>query len=304
MNIENLKTYLEVVKVGCITRAADNLHLSQPSVTVQLRKLELELGCQLIEREKRKFTLTSEGKRFYKYADYAFQEHQHLLTDIARMREGINGHLYLRCTPIIAEFIMPSILNEFKKRNPSVDINVAIADSFKVTEEVDKGTDILGFCGILPERGGIESIKIGEDSHVLIVYSGHPFAQRKEINVADMIGETIIMAEPVAVRRTYKDTLANIGLDLEKYQPKVVMGTTAGVLSAVEAKIGIGLISNLAITNSQAIGLIKVIKVKHFKNKSDFYCIYRKERITSSITADFLDFIQEYSNSLAKHQNK
>jgi DNA-binding transcriptional LysR family regulator len=290
MNLNYLETYIEVVKFASLTRAARKLYLSQPAVTLQLKRLEQDMGCTLIKREKGKFTLTWEGKRFFRFAEYVCQEHHNLIMDIARVRQGVTGDLTLISTSTIGEFILPSILSEFKHNYPYIEINVIRAEALEVIEEIGKGKDIIGFCGRLPEKDDIETIKIGENNQVFIVYPGHPFTLKNEITLSDLVGETLIIRAPSS-----REELLKLGLDIENYQPKVIMGTPAGVVSAVESKLGIGLISRLTVTKSEAMGLIKVIKVKNFKAKRDLYCLYRKGSLISPITQDFVKFVQNYS---------
>jgi DNA-binding transcriptional LysR family regulator len=297
MNLNQIETFIKAVEQGSLSKAANKLYLSQPSVTRQIQRLEQELNCQLIDRDKGKFILTQEGKRFFRYAEYVYLESKNLFSDIARMRQGITGSLDFISTPIIGEFILPPILDQFKFNYPFVNVNITVTFIPQVIKEVTQRKDLIGFCGFLPKRDDIEAIKIGEDEVVFVTYPGHPFTLKKEITVSDIIGEPIIIRElPIGSGEiTVGDYLMKIGLDLGSYQPKIVTGTTAGVLSAVEAKLGIGLISHLAITKSEAMGLVKIIKVKYFKGKRDSYCIYRKDGLTSTLSQNFIKFTQNYS---------
>jgi DNA-binding transcriptional LysR family regulator len=292
MNLSQMETFIEVVKLGSLTRAAEKLFLSQPSVTLQIQRLEQEMGCRLIDRKKGHFILTQEGKRYFRYTEYVNQESKNLFADIARMRQGKTGNLNIVSTPTIVEFVLPSLLNEFKSNCSFVNVNIAMFDKARVIEKVSKERDILGFCGSIPENDDIEAIKIGEYNHVFIVYPGHPITLKKEINASEISGEPFILRE---MPKT--DGLKKIGLDMDNYEPRIIMGSTLGVLSAVEARLGIGLIVDLAITKSEAMGQVKVITVKNFKGKSELYFIYRKGGLISTLTQDFLQYILNYSKA-------
>jgi len=295
MNIYHLETYIEVVKMGCFSKAAQKLHLSQPSVSLQIQKLEHEMKCRLINRAKGEFSLTREGKRFFRFAEYVCHEHKNMSFDLAQMSRGITGNLNILATSVIGEFLLPSIINEFRGENPSIEISIQVADSFTVIGEIQTRDNLVGFCGLRPNLEGLEAVKIGEDEQVLIVYPGHPFSKLKEVTLADLMGESLILrAEPKGIRREYQESLLKAGFDIDKYQPKLIMGTTAGVLSAVEARAGIAIISNLAVRNAEAMGLFKVIRVKNFKVKRDLFCIYRKLGISDSISRDFIEFMSSH----------
>jgi LysR family transcriptional regulator, transcriptional activator of the cysJI operon len=293
MNLDYLRTYVEVVKSGSLSAAARKLFLSQPAVTLQIQKLEKEMGFRLIDRDPHHFSLTRNGKSFYRFAEYVCQEHNHLLFNIAKNDKGSTGRLSIMSTPIIGEFIVPSLISKFKESNPAIDINVKIASSLMVNKIVLESTDTVGFSGILDESAELKYIKIGEDQMELIVYPGHPFAIQKNVTVSDLGGESLILrAEPENGKLFYISLLKKVGIDLDKYQPKIIMGTATGVLSAVEAKAGIGFVSNLAIKNSEALGLIKVIKLKNINLKNSLYCVHRKDLSPDSLSASFVNSIK------------
>ena len=204
MNLEFLKTYCEVVKLGGLCKAARKLYLSQVAVSFQIKSLERELGCRLIERDRNNFSITFESKRFFRFAEYVFLEHQHVLSELTKMRQGVRGNLIIASSPIIGEFLLLHALSEFWIQNPHINIELVLAGSFKAIEAVEKGTKTVGFCSILPTQPALEYQKIGKDEQVLILYPGHPFWALKEIAVSDLMGETLILhAEPVGIKHSY-----------------------------------------------------------------------------------------------------
>jgi LysR family transcriptional regulator, transcriptional activator of the cysJI operon len=296
MDLYYLETYIEAVKLGSISKAARKLYLSQPAVSLQIQKLEQELGFRLINRDRNSFAVTREGKRFFRFAEYVQQQHKNLLYELNQMQR-VTGNLIIVSNSIIGEVFLPPALAEFKKINPSIEYKLLIVDSYKVIEELYKGTNTVGFCGVLPNDPGFEVIKIGKDEIVAVVYPGHPFSNQKEIGAADLMGETLILhSEPTGRRPTFANALLKVGIDLEKYQPKLILGTTTGVISAVEAQSGIALISSLAIKNSGVVVRIKVFKIKNLELKRDLYCVYRKVEMTDSSTKDFVTFIRDYAS--------
>jgi DNA-binding transcriptional LysR family regulator len=302
MNMNQIEAFLETVRLENMSAAARKLHMSQPAVTQQIKRLEGELNCRLIKNEKRKFILTPEGKAFLHYAEYMHLETQNCMMDIARIQKGMTGSLNFITTQIAGEYVLPPILNEFKSSYTFLDVKVEIADFPQVVENVGNANDIFGFVGVLPlnernrhemsesifSRSDIEKIKVGEDEQVFIAYSGHPLALKKELASSDIIGEPLILKE---IPR-FGD-LSSIGINLENYRPKIIMGTTEGVLSAVEAKLGIGIISRLIIGKSEAMGLVKVLNVKHFRAERELYCIYKKAESRTVLVQNFIQFLKE-----------
>jgi DNA-binding transcriptional LysR family regulator len=297
MDLEYLNTFIEVAKQENLSKAAKRLSLSQPTVSVQIKKLEKELGCRLIERDTRHFMLTLNGKRFFRFAEYVYQEHRNLLFDIAQNEKGIIGSISIAATPNIGEYVVPDLISRFKEGNPAMDTYVEIMDLESVVKTVTQNPDIVGFCGVAPNASELNCIKLGEDQLVLIVYPGHPFLLKKQVTIADLLGETLIFrAATFGKQSFYAGILKRAGIDLDVYQPKTVMGTTTGVLSAVESKAGIGFVSKLAIKHSEAMGVIQVVIIKHVKLKTNYYFVHNKNIHPDALLSNFISFINQNSS--------
>jgi DNA-binding transcriptional LysR family regulator len=288
-----LETYVEAVKLSCLSKAADKLYLSQPAVSIQIRSIEKQLGVPLLERKKGKFFMTPEGKLFFRFADYVLQEHTRLLQDISQMGMEATGKLIISASPILGEFMLPNLLNEFKEHNPSVEVQLAIAaSSVKVVEGVKEGNIKIGFCGMMSADQELETITMAKEEQVLIVYPGHPFANHKEIDASDLIGESLILRVVVNKMKNLKNALNRIGFNLDQYPPKLILGTTNGVVSAVVAKSGISIVPSMAIGTIADMGLVKVIKIRNLKMKRDLVCIYRKDRPLDPVSMNFVEFMK------------
>ncbi len=293
MNLDYLRTYLEVVKTGSFSEVAKKLSLSQPAVSFQIQKLERDLGVRLIERGQKMITLTEAGKRLLHFAKLVEQERAHLLDELSRLREEVTGELVITASTIPGEYLLPVIVSEFKTQHPAVGIKVAISDSLTAINSVQTGTYEVGFCGLPPEGQGLESFKIAEDEIVLTVFPEHPFARQSEVSLTEVAHEPLIFREETSgTQRNVESQLLTVGFNISQYTPKLVLSTTQSVISAVEAKAGIAFVSNLAIKKSYALGLVKVVKVAGLKLKRDFFCIYRKEGLTSRLLEEFIAFVQ------------
>ena len=292
MNLDHLKTFQEVVKLGSFSEVAKKLSISQPAVSFQIQKLEQELGTRLIDRTQRAITLTAAGKRLLRFAESIEAERGNLQHDLEQMREEVSGDLLIASSTIPGEFLLPPLLAEFKARHPSVRIQLSVSDSITVIEGVRDNSYEVGFCGLAPE-GDLESFRIAGDEIVLIVFPEHPFAQRDEIAPAELEGETLIFREDTSgTQRNLETHLSQAGLDLRKWVPNLILGTTQAVVAAVEAKAGIAFVSNLAIKKSLALGLVQQVGVSGLRLSRDFYVIYRRERVVTRLLEEFISFIR------------
>lgn len=293
MNLDYLRTYLEVIKTGSFSEVARKLSISQPTVSFQIQKLERDLGVRLIDRSKKTIIMTEAGKRLLRFAEFVEEERARLLDDVEQLREEVVGDLVITASTVPGEFLIPAILSEFKVQHPAVGIRVAVSDSLTVINDVQNGAYEVGFCGAMPEGQDLESFKIAEDEIVLIVFPEHPFANRPEVSPMEVVGEPLIFREETSgTQRSVESQLLEAGFNLGQGAPKLILGTTQAVVSAVEAKAGIAFVSSLAIKKSCALGLVKVVELEGLRLRRDFFCIYREERIVSRLLGEFIAFVQ------------
>jgi len=298
MNLGYLITYIEVIKRGSFSEVAAKLSISQPAVSLQIQKLERDLGVRLIDRSQKVMTMTEAGKRLLIFARSIEKEWGRLQLDLDRLREEVTGELIIAASSIPGNFLLPPILAEFRALHPTVRARALISDSVNVVAEVRDGTYDVGFCGYLPEGQELEAPKVGQDEIVLIVFPEHPFARRKAISLNDLEGEPIIFREETSgTQRTLEALLSQAGFDIKTQSPSLVLSTTQAIVSAVEAQAGIAFVSNLAIKKSLALGQVKQVPVKGLKLNRDFYCVYRRERIVSRLLEEFIAFVQAKAQS-------
>jgi DNA-binding transcriptional LysR family regulator len=293
MNLDHLKTFQEVVKLGSFSEVAKKLSISQPAVSFQIQKLEQEFGTRLIDRAQRAITLTAAGKRLLRFAESVEEVRQQLQYDLEQIREEVSGNLLIASSTIPGEFLLPPLLAKFTALHPAVSVQVAVSDSLTVIKGVRDNTCEIGFCGIAPEGQDLELCRVAGDEIVLIVFPEHPFAQRSEVSPAELEGESLIFREDTSgTQRNLETRLSQAGLDLRKWVPNLILGTTQAVVSAVEAGAGIAFVSSLAIKKSLALGLVRQIGVSGLRLSRDFYCTYRQERVVTRLLEEFITFIR------------
>ena len=298
MNLEYLTTFLKVVETGNFSEVAKQLSISQPAVSFQIQRLEQDLGVRLIDRRMKKVILTEAGKHLLKFAERVQRGYASMLGDIEKLRDEVTGELIIAASTIPGEFLLPSILSEFKARYPSIGVQVAISDSINVINGVKSGEYEIGFCGAPPDGSDLEYFKMAQDEIVFIVPKGHPFGKKKKVTFAEIAGEPIISREESSgTRRSLEKLLLDGGHDAKQFEPKLVLSTSQSIVSAVEEGIGIAFVSSLAIKKSVALDLVKEVKIEGLMLGRDFYCVFRKEHIVSRLIEEFISFIRAQAES-------
>jgi DNA-binding transcriptional LysR family regulator len=295
MNLEYLKTYLELIKLGSFSAVAKKLSISQPAVSFQIQKLEHDLGVRLINRNQKNITLTDAGKRLLKFANVVDGEEAGLLKDLGHMRTEVGGELLIAASTTPGEYILPVLFGEFLNQNPAVKARVAVEDSTAVISGVKEGVYEVGFCGSVPPKGqGFESFKIAEDEIIIIVFPDHPLAGRKQIDYEDIAGESLIFREPTSgTQKTLEALMTKAGFNINHLKPRLTLGSSQAIVGAVESRAGVAFVSNLAAKKSLQLGTVKQLNLNGVRLKRDFYCIYYTERLATRLVQEFVDFIKE-----------
>jgi len=294
MNLDYLKTFLELVKLGNFSAVAHKMGISQPAVSFQIQKLEHDLGVRLLNRSQKKVILTDAGKRLLEFARSVDGEESRLLRDLEHLRQDISGDLLIAASNTPGESILPEIISQFLHLNPAVKTQVVVRDSLEVISGVRNGSYEVGFCGAVPASGqGLEWFKIAEDEIVLIVFPGHPLARRKKVSFSEILDEAVITREATSgTQKSLETLLSQAGLNPGKIKPRLVLGSAQAVVSAVEAGAGIAFVSDLAIKKSLELGLVKQLELEELPLKRDFFCIYQDEALNSRLTQEFITFIK------------
>jgi DNA-binding transcriptional LysR family regulator len=292
MNIEHLKTFREIARLGSFSEVAKKLHISQPAVSFQVQRLEQELGAALIDRSQRTAALTEAGKRLLRFAEAVGNEREELRHDLEKMQEDIAGPLLIAASTIPGEYILPPLLAKFKNIHPAVTIQVDVSDSMTVMERIRDNTYEAGFCGAKPDGKDLECFKIAGDEIVLIVYPEHPFAVKSEAAPDELAGEPFIFREATSgTQSSLEQRLAKLGLSGGKLTPHLVLGSPQAVISAVAAGAGIAFVSSLSVNKGLTLP-VRQVPVRGLHLNRDFYCVYRRDRAASRLNEEFRNFIK------------
>ncbi|OEH93860.1 LysR family transcriptional regulator [Bacillus solimangrovi] len=148
MELNWLKTFITASELGNFRKAAEQLYISQPSVTVHIKQLEKELGILLFEREGKKIKLTESGRFFLKHAQKVIKLYEEGISELQSLDQGYTSKLTIAISPLIADNILPFVLKQYLKKHPQVEISVQIIESADIEkavleEKVDIGLSCL-----------------------------------------------------------------------------------------------------------------------------------------------------------------
>jgi len=288
MNLDHVRSFLEVIKRGSLSEAARSLGVSQPAVSNQIKGLERELGTRLLIRgERGVVSLTAAGEMFLAFARQVVAAHEEM-------------ELVIAASTTPGEFVLPQLLTDFKARYPQVEAQVAIADTGDVVEKVLARECDIGFIGAPIERPRLTLVPLIKDEIVLAVYPDHPFAGREAIRLEELQGQRLILREEGSgTRRSLEQLLAERGETLPEDNVVLVLGSTHAVIEAIQARLGIGFVSAFAVSRLQASGQLCTVSIEELSLSRDLFVAYEEGQLSTRLRQEFLAFAREWADSWA-----
>ena len=187
-----MQGFLEVARRGNVSRAAEAIYVSQPTLTARLHALETELGEKLFVRTRQGMRLTDAGRAFLPYAERATQAVKEGREAIAELNSASAGHLVIASAPAVSTYLLPPLLERFAGAHPRVEVAVRTGHSEEVLQMVLKSEVQLGLGRDLRHHD-IDLIPFYEEELGLMVAPGHHFAERRSVTMADLSGEQLIL---------------------------------------------------------------------------------------------------------------
>lgn len=301
MNLNHLRNFLEVTKRESLSEAARALGVSQPAISNQIKRLERELGMELLIRgERGVVSLTAAGEVFRAFAERAMTAYEEMMQRLSHLKEEASGELVIAASTTPGEFILPQLLTDFRARYPRVEAKVTIADTRDVVEKVLARECDMGFIGAPIERPRLILVPLIKDEIVLAVYPDHPFAGREAIRLEELRGQRLILREEGSgTRRSLEQLLAEKGERLPTNNVALVLGSTHAVIEAIQARLGIGFVSAFAVSRLEARGQLCTVPIEGLSLTRELFIAYEEGQLSTRLRQEFLAFAQEWARSQA-----
>ncbi len=296
LTLQQLEALIHLIDERSFSSAAKKMHLTQPSLTKHIRNVEEALGAKIVNRSNRSLSLTPEGRVLYDYARRIIKLRDEARDRVMRLREGEAGDIRIAASTIPATYILPYAIGGFRKKHPRIRTTVRTADSSDVIEMVLGNGAEIGFIGKRPSGGKLIASELWKDRLVLAVPSGHPWAKRRSVRVAEMAKESFVIREKGSgTRDAFEECLRETaGHGLPHLNIAAELGSSEAVKEAVIAGLGISVISVHAIRRELKTGILAAVAIESCPIERSFYLIYRRQFDLMAHHNIFLEFIRAY----------
>ncbi len=288
--LHQLIIFLSVAEHRSITKAANALHMTQPAVSIQMKQLQESVDMKLINIIGKKLYLTQAGIEFYSFCRAFSDRKEHLEATISQLKGGLKGKLTVSAAST-AKYFLPYLLGEFQKRFPNIDISLKVTNRDEVLSHLRDNQYSLAILTQVPDDSTIEAIPFLENPLVMATPPSYPLAGKNISSLNKLKDEPFLFREKGSGTRMVMERLfKKAGLE-----PKITMelGTNEAVKQAIMAGIGISLISELSLKTEYSLGKINTLNYKGFPVLTHWHMLYKKEKLLSPVTKNFISFLQE-----------
>lgn len=291
MDTRQLAAFCAVVDRKSFSLAAEQLGVTQPAVSLQIRSLEKRLGQRLLDRSGRRVEPTEAGQRLYRSAQRLLALEEQLLEEVAGNGDGeLKGRLEIGCSTGPGATVLPLLLCQFQEANPGVAISLSVNDTQHVIDLVAERELELGVVGAATRHRGVSFEPFFRDEVVLAVPPDHRFAG-KTVGLDALRAETLIlMQEGAGVRQMIEEELRRAGLRLRDLEVTLELGLQESVKAAVAAGHGVTFISRSSMEPELAAGSLAVARVKGLDPSREISLVRSTGRTPSRVADAFVEF--------------
>lgn len=301
MDLRQLLTLRTVVDKGSFSHAAEELGISQPAVSFQIRSLEDRIGERLLDRSGRRVTLTDVGRVVDSHARRMLALEADMLRDVAGLADHLSGPLILGSSTGPGELLLPHLLGGFKRENPEVEVSLLVQDTQAVCDRVLDDEIELGVVGAARPHRGLVFEPFVRDELVVICPPDHPLADEAEITLAGLAAQPLIIQQRGSgVRAVLEAALRADGIRPRDLEVILELGLQQSARVAVLDGLGVTVISRLAVERDVAEGRLVALEVSGAGLARDFSLVRHAGRTPSRVSEAFVRYAGEHLGDLVQ----
>jgi LysR family transcriptional regulator, low CO2-responsive transcriptional regulator len=296
ITLGQLKAFEAVVRLGGISRAAEELHVTQPAVSKKIGLLQDEVGLALFEHVGKRLSLTDAGRELLTTCGDWLETWSRFEQSIADLKGLKQGRLRLAVVTT-GKYFMPRLLGPFCDLYPGIDISMQVLNRHRLVERLTHNSDDLYIMGAPPDGLEIESERLMENPLVVLAPASHPWANRRRIPFSDLANVAFVMREQgsgtrTAVEREFQER----GLPL---RVKLELGSNEAIKQAVAGGLGLTILSRSTLRLDTAQPELVELDVHGFPVRRSWYVVWPRSKQLSVVARTFLVFLREHVESLA-----
>ena len=297
MSDRRLQVFYTVARLLSFTKAAEELHMTQPAVTFQVRQLEEQFNTRLFDRTHNRISLTEAGKKVYECSVRIFEVYSEMDNAVRQLTGDISGVLILGASTTIAEYMLPVLLGDFKAENPDVTVRLKVANTDGIVSQVENNAIDLGVVEAPVTNKNLVVEECSTDQLVVIVPPGHELANKDIVPLKSIADYPFICREEGSgTREVMLESMNVAGMTPDELNVSMELGSLEAIKGAVEAGMGISVISYATIQKELKLGTLVAIKTDP-PIVRPFSFVHQKQKFRMRAMDELLSFARNYCKS-------
>ena len=293
MNINYLRTFLTVLETGSFSAAARMLGLTQPAVSMQIQALEDYFGTKLLERRGRGLELTRAGELAVQNVSHLLELMDSTRKEIDEMTSEVTGPLLLGASTVPGEHLCPLLLGLFLRRYPRVRPRLLIENTSVIVGKLERYEVDLALVGAAPKQAGIRAEAVFQDELVLVVHPKHRFVELEQITLEEFCREPLIVRPPGSASRLFVEReLQQRSISMGRLSVVLEVGTSLAALNAVEAGIGVSLVSAFVAEKALRLGAVVKKRIQELNLVRSLYLLTLPRRYGGRVVTEMASFLR------------
>lgn len=285
-----LQVFHTVARLLSFTKAAESLHMTQPAVTFQIRQLEEHFNTRLFDRTHNRISLTEAGDKVFGYADKILSQYVEMDSKVRELTGDVSGVLLIGASTTIAEYVLPSLLGEFKGDYPSVNIRLSVSNSLGIVHMVENNTVDIGIVESPITNKNLAVEVCWHDNLVFICPPDHELAKEKSIPVAKLKDLPFVCREEGSGTREFICAhLAKSDIDMNDLNISLEVGSPEAIKSAVEAGLGVSVVSAATIVKEVKLNTLVALPLNPPLERP-FSLVYQRQKFRIRAMDEFMEF--------------
>ncbi len=288
LTLRQFRVFEAVARHLSFSRAAEELHLSQPAVSMQVRGIETILGMRLTEQLGKKIFLTEAGREVLHASQAITARLDDLQANLAQLQSIDSGQLNLAATSTV-NVVATNILARFRGRHPGVSVHLDVSNRAAVLDQLVGNRIDLAIMGQVPDGLGLDAIRFMDNPLVVIAPPDHPLVGQKNISMASLATESFLVREAGSgTRGAMERFFAARGLEIRS---SMEMSSNEAIKQAVQAGLGLGILSLQTLEMELALKRLAVLEVEGFPIMRHWYVVHRADKRLSPVAQAFKEFV-------------
>jgi len=289
MQIQTFQIFFDLVETASFSKAAEMHGITQSAVSQQIRALEQKFKVTLIERGKKNFSVTEEGRAMLSAAGEILQAYDSLGRRLEDLKKSVQGSIQIAAVHSIGLHELPPYLKEFKKKYREVEVTLEFLRSAQVYQAVLDGRVDLGLVAFPVERRGLEVESFWKDKLVLICPPSHRLAQRERLRLRDLDGEKFVsFSYDQPTRKAIDQMLANEGV---RIQIAMEFDNIETVKRVVEIESGIAIVPRAAVKEEVRSGSLVMVEIVGADMWRPLGLLMKKKKALTAVQSAFVDLL-------------